>query len=420
MIQHMRSIAAGLLFFALGFSTLQGQSTTDPEHTNYVVIGAFSIRQNAVQFVNRAKAEKYSAMFAMNQSRQLYYVYVDKTDDKSAAFEEALRLRKESDYWDTWVYFGRLGGESGQPALASEARGEKDINPSTGKRIENVVIEDEIAAGQSAIESRNGTQNKVEISLGEPENDPNQVAAEEKEELIVEAGSKVFLFKVTSALKGNEIAGEVNMVDVEKSRKLGTYGANELVVIKQPNPSGQVSFECEIFGYRKEQKQVDFNDPTKTELVSIGDHSEVIVPFDLIRLRKGDVSILYKVYFFKDAGIMRPDSKEEIDRLVDMMKENDKYKIRIHGHTNGGGAGKIIALGEGKNFFSLSGAEEGYGSSKKLSEVRAVTVREYLMAAGIDKSRMQIKAWGGKRGIYDKNHPQAQNNVRVEIEILED
>lgn len=117
---------------------------------------------------------------------------------------------------------------------------------------------------------------------------------------------------------------------------------------------------------------------------------------------------------------MRPDSKEEIDRLVDMMKENDKYKIRIHGHTNGGGAGKIIALGEGKNFFSLSGAEEGYGSSKKLSEVRAVTVREYLMAAGIDKSRMQIKAWGGKRGIYDKNHPQAQNNVRVEIEILED
>ncbi len=416
----MRSIAVGLLFFVLAISTLQGQSTPGSEDTNYVVIGAFSILKNAEEFVGRAKAEKYPATFAMNTNRQLYYVYVDQTDDKSAAFEEALKLRKESAYWDTWVYSGLLGGEYGQAIRASGVRGGKDINPSTGKRMEDVTIEDRISSVLVEASPETIVQDTVQVNVDESEITSGQEKRKKEEELVVKAGSKAFLFKVTSALRGKEIAGEVNMVDPEKSRKLGAYGTNELVVIKQPSPSGQVGFECEIFGYRKEQKQVDFNDPAKTELVSIGDKGEVVVPFDLVRLRKGDVSILYKVYFFKDAGVMRPDSREEIDRLVEMMKENDKYKIRIHGHTNGGGAGKIIALGEEKNFFSLIGSDEGHGSSKKLSEVRAETVREYLITAGIDKSRMQIKAWGGKRGIYDKNHAQAHNNVRVEIEILED
>jgi outer membrane protein OmpA-like peptidoglycan-associated protein len=38
---------------------------------------------------------------------------------------------------------------------------------------------------------------------------------------------------------------------------------------------------------------------------------------------------------------------------------------------------------------------------------------------GIEAGRMQIKAWGGKKPIQDKHGPQAQSNVRVEIEILE-
>jgi hypothetical protein len=33
---------------------------------------------------------------------------------------------------------------------------------------------------------------------------------------------------------------------------------------------------------------------------------------------------------------------------------------------------------------------------------------------------MQIKAWGGKKPVHDKRSAKAQENVRVEIEILED
>ena len=103
-----------------------------------------------------------------------------------------------------------------------------------------------------------------------------------------------------------------------------------------------------------------------------------------------------------------------------MLKENPKYKIKIHGHTNGGAHGKIISLSEDSNdYFSLGNTKDGFGSAKKLSEERAEVIRKFLVSNGVDIKRMHVKAWGGKRPIHDKHSPQAQSNVRVEIEILE-
>jgi outer membrane protein OmpA-like peptidoglycan-associated protein len=49
-----------------------------------------------------------------------------------------------------------------------------------------------------------------------------------------------------------------------------------------------------------------------------------------------------------------------------------------------------------------------------------LVIQNYLINQGIEATRMQIKAWGGKRPIYDEDHTLAKANVRVEIEILED
>jgi outer membrane protein OmpA-like peptidoglycan-associated protein len=146
----------------------------------------------------------------------------------------------------------------------------------------------------------------------------------------------------------------------------------------------------------------------------------VSVPFELVRLQKGDIAVMYNVYFFKDAAVMRPESRFEVNSLLEMLKENPKYRIRIHGHTNGGSHGKIISMGEGKNFFSLTGSREGFGSAKKLSEERARVIHTYLTENGIAAHRTHVKAWGGKRPIQDKHSTRASENVRVEIEILED
>ena len=186
--------------------------------------------------------------------------------------------------------------------------------------------------------------------------------------------------------------------------------------------TGDVLFACEILGYRGIKKNVNFNNPLATaEVTQITEQDGLLtLPFELVRLKKGDIAVMYDLYFYKDAAIIRAESRSEVGLLVDMMKENLKYKILLHGHTNGGGGGKIIKLGPEKNFFSLNGSKEGYGSALKLSEERANVIKDYLVAQGIDEKRIETKAWGGKKPLYDVEHALAQSNVRVEVEILED
>jgi outer membrane protein OmpA-like peptidoglycan-associated protein len=200
---------------------------------------------------------------------------------------------------------------------------------------------------------------------------------------------------------------------------MGTYKGNIPVRVSSPlNKSGEISLVCEVFGYRKVQRNFDYGNPVADD-ISSEDNKGTVVPFELVRLQKGDIAVMYNVYFFKDAGIMRPESRYEINSLLEMMKENPKYKIKIHGHTNGGAAGKIISIGESKDFFSLTGTVESTGTAKKLSKERADVIKKYLLDNGIEATRMEIKAWGGKRPIHDKLSNRAQENVRVEIEILQ-
>ena len=237
-----------------------------------------------------------------------------------------------------------------------------------------------------------------------------------------EPGSKRFLFKIFTNIGAVEIQGDVDIMDLDKTkpRKMASYRGNEPVNIKPINKSGNVAFVCEVFGYHKITTPINFNEPEATEWIKI-DGDKTIVPFELVRLKKGDYAVMYNVYFYKDAGIMRPESKFEVNSLLDMMKENPKYRIRIHGHTNGNSHGKVISIGESKNFFAITtDVKQGFGSAKKLSEERAKVIQGYLIKEGIDPARLEIKAWGGNRPIYEKDHTLAQSNVRVEIEILED
>ncbi|MBY0433772.1 MAG: OmpA family protein [Cyclobacteriaceae bacterium] len=136
-------------------------------------------------------------------------------------------------------------------------------------------------------------------------------------------------------------------------------------------------------------------------------------------MKKGEMERLNHIYFYKDAAVLRPESRFEVDKLLRMLTENPKQKIRIHGHTNGNDPGKIIKRSDpNADFFSLEGTVEDSGSAKELSEQRALTIRQYLESKGIDKSRMTIKAWGGKKPLFKIDDEKAEANVRVEIEVV--
>jgi outer membrane protein OmpA-like peptidoglycan-associated protein len=372
-----------------------GQLGNDPR-SYYVVIGAFAIKKNAVNFTRNA-SETYDAKFEFNPARKLDYVYIRKTSDKQSAVEEAMRLRTSTRYDDTWVYYGALGS---QADLSIQGQ---DINPATELRMSEVALMDNTGKTEEVQESSPMISETPEVDQ-EPE-DPR---------------ARNFIFKVSRIDTKASIEGSVDAIDTEKARKIGTYDANKNVKVSAPaNLSGGVSFICEVFGYRKVQKDIsNYSDPEGEGITN--ENGATVVPFELMRLQKGDIATMFHVYFFKDAAVMRPESRYEVNSLVEMMNENPKYKIRIHGHTNGNAAGKITTMDKGSdNYFSLSSTSDGFGSAKKLSQMRAEMMRDYLVSNGIDHKRLQVKAWGGKKPIFDKLHSQAQANVRVEIEILD-
>ncbi|MBT1709909.1 OmpA family protein [Fulvivirgaceae bacterium PWU5] len=371
---------------------------------NYVVIGAFKYQRNAVRFTRHANHDlSLHANIQLNPARQLYYVFVLRTADRAAAISEARRLRARSELADTWVFSGSL--ELGTTASPPEKTRGVDINPDTQQKMEQVPVEPAPAT----------TEPVVTTVAAPPQPD--------KKPEVIDDGKpgKPFIFHLYRATDNAKVEGEVKAIDLDRARKIGDYKGNEIVKVGDPaSKTDSIGVVAEVFGYRKRQINLYYNKP-EGEGIETNAEGAVEIPFGLVRLSKGDIAVMFNVLFYRDAAVMRPESRYEVQSLLDMMKENPKYKIRIHGHTNGNATGKITTLPEGTTeFFSLKDTKDGFGSAKALSEERAIAIKNFLISEGIAPDRMDIKAWGGKRPLYDKMGNRAQENVRVEIEILED
>ena len=370
----------GLLFFTIP-SFSQSQPATESD-LYYVVIGAFANPRNASEFTENAKKKHLEAQSTFIPTRKLHYVYIQETPDKSDAVSLAVKLQRESTFSDTWVYSSLLTD-----------------NP-VAIKIDKAEVEEETKPLTETVEVK-----------------PTEVVPVKPAD-----GSKPFIFRMRSVDTGENVAGDVDIFDADiiKGRKLVSYRGNDVVNVKPINKSGNLLVVCDQFGYRKVQLPVNFNDP-KIEDAVTSENGNTVVNFDLVRLKKGDKVVMYNVYFFNHAAIMRPESRYEVNSLLEYLKEKPNSKIKIHGHANGNDFGQIITLGKSKDYYSLSSDNaQGKGSATKLSEERARIIQSYLVSQGIDINRMELKAWGGKMPIYDKDHAMAHANVRVEIEIMEE
>jgi len=383
-------------------SSLFAQEKARTDQSLYVVIGAFAIPRNAIEFTENVKKQNIQAEFALNPKRKLFYVYVLNTEDRKRAINEAIKLQQQSTYHDTWIYSGLLGDNPQVVKINDAERGE--------------------AIQQLAEERKEPAADQATL-LVEEKIEEVKPAAEIKNTVVANPDAKSFLFRITALVDKDTLAGDIDIYDADvatRKRKSATYRGNDAVNVKPINKSGNMILECEVFGYRKLQMPTNYNTPETASGVTV-EGNLVTVPFELVRLQKGDKAIMFNVYFYKDAAIMRPESRYEVNSLLEMLTENPKYKIRIHGHTNGNSAGKIMSMGDSKNFFALTtDNKEGRGSAMKLSEERALLIRKFLIANGVEPLRTEVKAWGGKQPIYDVDHNAAQANVRVEVEILED
>ncbi|MEM6524261.1 MAG: OmpA family protein [Bacteroidota bacterium] len=421
----MRSVILFLSVLITGFGVLQ---QSELPIGNYVVVGAYSVNQEyyAKAYTEKLNDQGLSASYGLSRSKNLFFVYLSQNQNFDQAISEMRKTRENEQFSDAWVFVNKVGPEVATTQSTSDSEEETDANTSTDEEnmSDNSDANTESLEANPAEESSDNNVTEEETTAeATPEESEETENVEEVKEIteLSQIGFKVNLY---NAQTGGDVNGSVQLVDTERAKQHKKFKSGEVVKVKDPdNGTGKMSVIIDNFGFRKQQKEINFFNPlSDTARVDLRFEEDVLeLNFDLIRYSVGDFVVMYNVAFFKDAAVMRPESKFEVNSLITMMQENSDLKIRIHGHVNGKHPGKVISKGGEPDYYKLSDLnKEGVGSAKELSKKRAELIRDLLMENGVIEGRMEIKAWGGKRMIHDKNSTRADENVRVEIEILED
>ena len=415
-IQKFKLSLTGILLLTFAIAQAQDNAISNIPEGRYLVIGSFHIKKNAIGFVDYVhKMDKYDVKMAYHPKTQFYHVYIKGYAENENGFVDVDKMRKQTEFIDTWFMIVEPYEIEAKatPATIIEENQDADTGGGWIK-----------AASPSIVENTETTTDSVAGLSGMEEPKLSNKGSKIIPKTYETKGKYKLYFNTYYVKNFKEIKGPVEIINPKSLFLLRVVQSLELVLMPDPN-NGTHSLQliANIFGYKKVQHDIRLNEPfdeVNEEFFHFkGD--TLMADFPLQRYETGDIATMYNVFFFKDAVVMKPNSKFELNSLVDMLKENDELKIRIHGHTNGNSPGKIILIPDGsEKFFTLhQEVKEKTGSAKELSLQRAEIIKKYLVSYGIDASRMQVIGWGGKKAIYPKMDKLAIKNVRVEIEILE-
>ncbi len=132
---------------------------------------------------------------------------------------------------------------------------------------------------------------------------------------------------------------------------------------------------------------------------NLSDNTKDLDNFDIASAGIGDAFRMSRIYFeFNSAELLDP-SFDQMNKLLVLLKENPRLRIEIRGHTDNVGTKQY---------------------NRKLSIARAAAVYNYLIANGVDKSRMKYRGFGNDVPVATNDTEEGrQLNRRVEILIVE-
>lgn len=120
--------------------------------------------------------------------------------------------------------------------------------------------------------------------------------------------------------------------------------------------------------------------------------------FGMDRLHIGQRIELKNIFFERGNDELNERSYEDLDKLVELLKEHPKMKIEIGGHTDNTGSAR---------------------ANLKLSQHRVDAVKQYLVSRGIRKQNIKGVGYGGSESVASNAHESTRKlNRRVEFKIL--
>lgn len=401
-----------ILFFFGCFIISANQVQAQDQIEHYVVVGAFRKHDGAIKWTEWANEKNFSAQYAMNEDQGLYYVYILATPNKKQAFSLMLKIRIETSYKDAWVFSGKLGVEAEEEMEPEPAPVLEEPVKEPVPVKESVPVEEPAPVVKEPVKEPAPVEEEP-IIQDVPQEEPEPVV---EKPVVEKPKGKPFLFKLISA--DEEVLGEVHVLESASATQYQAFNGNEVVYLTSPRNTEKAFIAAvQAPGFRPVELTINYNDPSAYSSGE-GPEGEVIIPFELVKSKRGDYIEFNKVRFFGNSAIFQPESRIELDGLVDLMKDNPKYKIKVHGHCNGKQSRNVVTKGSSNEFFVTSTLNERRAvSSKELTQLRADLVEEYLVANGIDEKRIKTKAEGGKVMIYPQGSTLAGYNDRIEVEV---
>ncbi len=228
----------------------------------------------------------------------------------------------------------------------------------------------------------------IYVVTTEPEKFTSDEPVKKKSELI----SLLYEVKVVDAKTQEPLEVTISLrqgSNVIESRTLkpGEYTFN----IKDPDPK-TYNLSVELDGYIFQNMNLDIEGATE-EVKMISNKIE------MKKLVKGATSVLRNIYFDYGTAKFREESYDELNKLENMMRNNNNLMVEIAGHTD--------------NVSSAS-------FNLKLSQKRANAVRDHLISKGIDAGRVTAVGYGEEKPLAsnDDEIDGRELNRRVEFEVI--
>lgn len=115
-------------------------------------------------------------------------------------------------------------------------------------------------------------------------------------------------------------------------------------------------------------------------------------------IEDGAAIVLKNIFFETNKYELKPESQVELDKVVQLLKDNPTLKIQINGHTDN----------SGKTSDNIT-----------LSENRAKSVTTFIISKGINTARLSFKGWGDTQPLANNATPEGRaQNRRTELKVI--